>query len=58
MIQLLRRLFGMCQHEWTHQKVLTLNEIQEVDEEHDIVSPRDFNMWRCVHCKKVKFRKT
>ena len=57
MIQLLRRLFGMCQHDWKHQKNVALNEFQETDEDTEIVSSRDFTMWKCTHCKKIRFRK-
>lgn len=56
MIQFLRRLFRMCQHEWTHPSKITLNEFHEVNET-EILSTRDFNRWSCARCKKVRYRK-
>lgn len=57
MIQFLRRFFGVCRHQWTLQKMLKLNEFQEVEYDYEILSSRDFNLFQCVRCKGIKFRK-
>lgn len=54
--QFLRKIFRRCQHNWKFESMLKLNEFGE-EENHEILSSREYSMQRCTKCNKVKFRK-
>lgn len=60
MMNFIRRLFGICEHDWVVDERVTLNEFtkaEEDDSEDEVFFSRDFIRYRCEKCKKVEFRK-
>ena len=58
MLAFLRRLFGICSHDWRFERKRVMNEFRRViveEKEYDVPALHEYSAYTCQKCHKRRF---